>query len=96
MIVHDFNVESVPVNPTETYSPLVVDANTVLTDAIPTQRFKMIARRNSQITESSCVVQVHQLSSSTSLDCSESRHIEVVEQSFDIDIAERADHLASL
>ena len=48
VIVHNFNVISIPLMPCETDSPLVVYSDAVLTLAVPVQCFEMIAGRHSQ------------------------------------------------
>jgi hypothetical protein len=45
VIVHDFNVIGSVGSPDEADTPLVVDANAVLTGAFPFQSFKFIAGR---------------------------------------------------
>jgi len=44
MIIHNLNVISVSVFPSETYPPLVVDTDTVLTPAFALQQFQSISR----------------------------------------------------
>jgi hypothetical protein len=45
VVVHNLNVESIPVTPQETDTPLVVDADAVLAFSVALQRFQMIAWR---------------------------------------------------
>jgi hypothetical protein len=46
VVVYNLNVESIPVTPQETDTPLVVDANALLASSrVALQRFQMIARR---------------------------------------------------
>jgi len=49
MVVNNLNVIRIPVAPPEANTPLIVDANTVLTGATPLQLFKSIAGRDSQV-----------------------------------------------
>ena len=52
MIVNDLHIESVTVLPAEAQPPLIVDANTVLTDTIATQRLEPVSRRIAQFVKS--------------------------------------------
>src|SRR5262245_25534327 len=49
MIIHDFDSVRVPVYPTKTDSPLIVNANTVLSVPITTQAFQPVAGRDAKI-----------------------------------------------
>jgi hypothetical protein len=49
--------------PYETDSPLIIDPDTVLTLAVPFERFESVGRRDAQISKTSGAVQHSQLSS---------------------------------
>jgi hypothetical protein len=51
VVVHYFHVFNACVSPTETNTPLIVDANAVLPFAITRKRFKAIARGHTQIVQ---------------------------------------------
>jgi hypothetical protein len=42
VVVHDFDIVSIPVTPTETYTPPVIDPNAIFSRPIPTQRFQSV------------------------------------------------------
>jgi hypothetical protein len=58
VIVHDFNVVSIPVPPNETQTPLIVYPNAVLALPVPTQRFQSIAGRRRQVPQFRGAVQL--------------------------------------
>jgi hypothetical protein len=49
MVVHDLNFESVSVPPYETHAVLIVDADTVLSGAVPAKRLQLIPRWHVQV-----------------------------------------------
>jgi len=49
MVINDFNILCTGISPTKTDSPLIVDANAVLTGTIAFECFKMVAGWNLQI-----------------------------------------------
>jgi len=61
MIVHDFDLCRAFRRPDETHSELVVDADRVLSPAIPSQRFEAIAGRRPQIAEIARGVEIARL-----------------------------------
>ena len=93
MIIENFDISSAASLPAETQSPLVVDSNTVLPSAIALQRFELIAWRRLQVAEHASPVQVEQLPPGDSLDEPEPPDADVVEESFDILVAEGANHI---
>jgi hypothetical protein len=54
MVINYFHIFSTCVRPTKTDTPLIVDANAVLTGTITLERFKVISGRHSQIFEPVC------------------------------------------
>jgi len=61
VVVDNLNVESVPVLPLETDTPLLVDPYAVLPLPIAHQPFKLIRRRNHEVAQVSGGVEVFQL-----------------------------------
>jgi hypothetical protein len=57
MIVGDFDIKSIPVSPSETDSPLVVDSNAVLPRTIAFQSLQPITGRNLQIRQYNSIFQ---------------------------------------
>ena len=54
MIINDFDVFCESIRPTKADSPLIIDANTALTETIALERLKVIAGWNSQILNAIC------------------------------------------
>jgi len=61
VIVDDLDVEGIPGLPSKADPVPIVDTDAVLTLSISTQRFEMIARRDSQILQRRCSVEDPQL-----------------------------------
>ena len=61
MVIGNFDVKRVGVNPTETDSPLIVDANAVLTLSIAAQRFEPVAGYGPQVGQRSRRLQLVEL-----------------------------------
>ena len=61
VVIDDFHVYRTLLGPTKTHSKLIVDSDTVLTLAIPSQRFEAISRRGSQEVEGMCRIEHDQL-----------------------------------
>jgi hypothetical protein len=51
VIVNNLNIKRIAIAPNETNAILIVDTNTVLTLPIPFQGFKVIPRKDAQITQ---------------------------------------------
>ena len=64
MVVDNFNLMRIFLNPEEAKAPLVIDTNTVLTGAVALQRFQVIAGRVSQVSQASGGVKHSKLSTS--------------------------------
>ncbi len=62
MIIYNFYTVGVPIPPFKADTPLVVDANAMLTFPLPYQFFQAIGRRNAQVLEREGSVQHTQLS----------------------------------
>jgi hypothetical protein len=57
MVVYDFNVYGIAIDPNEAYSPLIVDPDAVLSFPVSTQRFQPVRRWNTQVVYRSSIVQ---------------------------------------
>ena len=51
MIINNLNVICITFVPLEADTPLLIDPDAMLSNAIPLQRFKSVSRRNSQIVD---------------------------------------------
>jgi hypothetical protein len=67
VIVGDFDVVSIAFLPDKANSPLIVDANAVLSPSIAAQSFQVISWRRSQIAEPNRSIQLPQFSKCHSL-----------------------------
>jgi hypothetical protein len=93
MIVNDFDILGTGVRPNEADAPLVVDPDTVLSDAIATQQFQPVSRRRSKITQRLGVMELPQFALSNPLQIGPQPPGEAsVEQRLGILIGKRADH----
>ena len=54
MVIHNLNIIGITAFPCKTYPPLLVNANAVLSRAIPTKLLELITRRNFQGFKLSC------------------------------------------
>ena len=82
MVVNDLNVVGIAASPQETYTPLIIDADAVLTLAVGLQCFQTISWRNHQILQGASTVQVKQLSARYSFKGPKARHVRISEQCF--------------
>jgi len=71
VVINNFNLVGVPVQPHKTNSPLIVDANAVLTSPIAAQSFQSIARWHTQKIQRGRSVQLLQLAQRHSSDIRE-------------------------
>ena len=60
MIIHDLDIDRIAVLEFEAQSPLTIDADTMPTGAISFERLKTVRRRQTQIFEPICRVQLQQ------------------------------------
>src|ERR1019366_89569 len=67
-IVHDLNFVSIPLAPNEAQTPLVVNANAVLSPAVAMQSFQAISGRRCQIAQFRGAVQLPELAPRDALD----------------------------
>jgi hypothetical protein len=96
VVVHDFDLVSAVVEPNKTDSPLIVDANAVLSFSFALQGFQVIARWHSQTDQFSDSMQLQQLAPSHALDVVEPGHHLASKQSLGVGTNERMDHGAIL
>ena len=92
VIVHDLNVEHVPVTPHKTQSPLVVDPNAVLTLPVTPQCFQTVSGWCRKISQLSGAVELSELAAGYLLDCSKAPTPLPPVQSFGVRATERPDH----
>jgi hypothetical protein len=52
MIINNLNMISIPVLPLETYPPLIIDADTMLSFSITGQGFKLVGRGDPKVLDS--------------------------------------------
>ena len=69
MVIDDFNVVRAVGFPHKTHTPLIIDANTVLSASITGERFEPIARWRSHRVERCCAIELLQFT------CSDARNI---------------------
>ena len=91
MIVHNLNILSPCVRPTEAEAELIVYANAMLPHTITFQGFQPIPRGHSQIAQSSRDLQLPQLASCDSRDIRESPDLLPLGKSLGIEALERLD-----
>jgi hypothetical protein len=96
VVVHYFDLVSAVVVPNKTDSPLVIDANAVLSFSIALQGFQVIAGWHSQADQFSDGMQLQQLTPSHALDIVEPGHRLASKQSLSVRTNERMDHEAIL
>lgn len=96
MVVNNFDVNGSSRRPDETHTPLIVDANAVLTGSIALERFQAIARRRSQEIERQGSVQLRQLSLGDRCDRSKAPGTLAFEQCLRVLAPERLDHEQSV
>src|SRR6266699_5013673 len=92
VVVHDLHLLR-PVVPDETNTPLLVDANAVLSGAISPQSLQPVSRRPAQVFEVHGVIQEHQLAACPHLDLGRERlRGPAAEDALGFTAAEGADH----
>lgn len=68
MVICNLDIMGISGLPFEADSPLIIDADTVLTGPIPSQLFQMIARWDEQVLQRSGIVQHSQFAHGSLLD----------------------------
>jgi PHP family Zn ribbon phosphoesterase len=90
MVISDLYIERISFLPDETYPPLVVDSNTVLTYPLFLKGFEMVTTIDCQHPEFSRGIQHQKLAARRLLDRLKSDYGVIVEDGFGIRILERA------
>jgi hypothetical protein len=92
VIVNYSHFNRIAISPSETETPLIVDANTVLACSISLQRFKAVPRNISQVGESGRGIQHFQFSFRRPLNRSVLRTMLVIEKPLRVPRPEASDH----
>lgn len=92
VIVHNLDVECITILPDKTYSPLIIDANTVLSSPVAPECLQPITGWHPQVLEPDCSMQVKQPSARHTFDSSILQYELIVEQRLGILTAEGANH----
>ena len=80
MVIDYFNFIDIPIPPFEANSPLLVDANTILTCTVSFQRLQFITGRYSQILKLSRSVKVHEFAPGRIFNTLKSQHFSIVKK----------------
>jgi len=93
MVVHNLYVVCIPGAPAKTDSPLLVDADAVLTLSIPLEFLQAIARRYPEVIEDRRCIKHSKLPEGGSLDCG-TQFLDGLspEEPFGVTVAEALDH----
>ena len=92
MVIDDFDLGRIAVLPAETDSPLIIDANTILTMPISRESFQSISRWDPQIGKCIRRIQDQKLSQSDALNSTESLGISALKDLFSLPAAKSSDH----
>ena len=93
MIVHDFDIERIPIIPGETDSPLLVDVDAVLSLAIAAKLFEPIARIR-EVAQFPCLANKSQLSECRALDIlRQPRRSAPIEDALGISVGKAPNHI---
>ena len=92
MIVYDFHILSACCCPAEADTELIVDTDTVLTDAVAFKRLKPVARRYAQIIKPPGDFQLAELAPSYGFNVDKSFDPMSTRKRFGVCISERTDH----
>lgn len=82
MIINDFDVMSLTLDPAKADAPLVIDPNRVLSQAIAAQCLQAIARRGAKVIQPSRVVQQKELAPDNALKRRETSNRTIVKKAF--------------
>ena len=93
MIVDDFDLKRIAVAPSETNSPLLIDADRMLPPAIARQCFEAVSRRHTQILQTHNGVEHQKLSPRLTFDRLHSTNGLIAKQSLCIAIGKTLDHV---
>lgn len=92
MIIDYLNIKCIPSAPTETDSPLIVDADAMLPTSLSLESFEAVPRRRSEIAKFRGAVQLAQFSTGHLLEHDKTRDTFSVVQPFGVAAAKGADH----
>jgi hypothetical protein len=96
VVIHDFYIVRIAVNPSETDAPLVIDTDTVLTFTVAAQSFKPVAWWCKQVLKRLGRVNVIQLAPRRSLERLETPDKPVVKKRFSILVMKGFYHLHTI
>jgi hypothetical protein len=96
VIVHDFHIDTVTVAPHKTDSPLVVNADRMLTFAISAQGFQLISGRRREDTELCCRMKLKKFPERDALKSTKSSAPPIMKQFFGFGAREALDHTDSI
>lgn len=92
MVVHDLDIFRSGFRPAKANSPLVVNANAVLTGAIAFQGLKAVAGRYSQVSETSGDLELPHLASRDGSETREATDADTCGEGFGVRTLEGSDH----
>jgi hypothetical protein len=95
MVVDDLDIFGSLLRPYEAYAPLIIDADRVLTPAIPREDFQPVRRRGAQIREVAGLMQHVEFPYSLFLDAAELPDKAAHPKLFGCAITKRSDHEAA-
>ena len=92
MIVNDFHIVRLTLIPLKADSPLIVDANTVLTAPCAMQGFEAVSGGNAEVVQPACDLQLAELSPGDGFDVDEATDADAIGERLGIGALERNDH----
>ena len=90
MIINNFNVHRMTVLKNKAYSPLVIDADTVLASTVALERLQPIARRHPQFFYPDYTVKHSQFAQRNSLNINKPRYASAIKKRFGIGTSENS------
>jgi len=92
VIINDFHILGIPIDPPKTNSPLVVDSDAILPFPIPFQGFQTVPGNSTKFVEGKNRVQVEQSFSGSSLNSLKAKNRLVIEEVCRFSALEGCDH----
>lgn len=92
MVVDDLNALGACIDPTEANAPLIIDADAVLSQALPLQCLEAIAWRNAKIIKATSDLKLPQLTSRDDCYVNKSPDALTLRQCLRVGAPERSDH----
>jgi hypothetical protein len=92
MIVDDLHIQRIPILPSETDAPLVIDPDAILAFATALQCFQAIARRRTKFVQCSGRIDYQQFPARGPLDASKPPRQLIAKECLGIPVSEAADH----